>query len=67
MYTGVWWGNLRGKKPRGRPRHRWEDNVNMHVQEMGWVSTDWIELAQNWWELEKMVLNLRFYKMQGIS
>jgi hypothetical protein len=39
----------------------------MHVQEMGWVSTDWIELAQNWWELEKMVLNLRFYKMQGIS
>ena len=37
MYTGFCWGNLRErrKKATGRPRHRWEDNIKMDLQEMG--------------------------------
>ena len=31
VYIGLWWGNLRGKRPLGRPRHRWEDNIKMHL------------------------------------
>jgi hypothetical protein len=34
--TGYWWGNLRGKKPLGRPRLRWEDNIKIDLQEVGW-------------------------------
>jgi len=29
-------GKPKGKKPFGRPRHRWEDNINMDIQEVGW-------------------------------
>jgi hypothetical protein len=36
-----------GKRPLGRPRHRWEDNIKMDVQEVGCGSMDWIELAQD--------------------
>ena len=39
-------GNLKGKRPLGRPRRRWEDNINMDLQEMGCGDMDWIELAQ---------------------
>jgi hypothetical protein len=35
-----------GKRPLGRPRHRWEDNIQMDLQEMGCEGLDWIELAQ---------------------
>jgi hypothetical protein len=35
MHTGFWWGD-KGKKPVGRSRHRWEDNIKMDVKEMGW-------------------------------
>ena len=30
-YTGFWWENLRGKKPLGRPRHRWDDTIKMDL------------------------------------
>jgi len=33
-YTGFWWGNLR-ERPLGRPRHRWENNIRMDIQEVG--------------------------------
>jgi hypothetical protein len=36
-----------GKRPLGKPRCRWEDNIKMDLQEVGWGSMDWIELAQN--------------------
>ena len=36
-----------GKRPLGRPRRRWEDNVNMDLQEVGGARGDWIELAQD--------------------
>ena len=33
---GFWWGIPEGKRPLGRPRHRWEDNIKMDLQEVGW-------------------------------
>jgi hypothetical protein len=39
-------GKPEGKRPLGRPRRRWEDNVRMDLQEVGCVCNDWIGLAQ---------------------
>ena len=36
-----------GKRPFGKPRHRWEDNIKMDLQELGWRGMGWIELAQD--------------------
>ena len=36
-----------GKRPLGRPRRRWEDNIKMDHQEVGWGRGDWMELAQD--------------------
>jgi hypothetical protein len=44
-YTGFWWGNLREKRPRGRLRHRWEDNNKMDLQEIRCGVMDWIEMV----------------------
>jgi hypothetical protein len=55
IHTGFWWGNL-------RYRIRWEDNIKMDLQEVGWVGMDWIDLAQNrdgWRPLLNAVMNLR--------
>jgi len=46
----VYWvlvGKPEGKRPLGRPRHRWEDNIKMYLQEVGRGVMDWIELAQD--------------------
>ena len=40
-------GNPEGKRPLGRPRRSWEDNIKMDVQEVGCGGMDWIELAQD--------------------
>ena len=40
-------GRPEGKRPLGRPRHRWEDNIKIDLQEMGCGGMDWIELAQD--------------------
>ena len=40
-------GEPKGKRPLGRPRHRWEDNIKMDLLEGGCVGMDWIELAQH--------------------
>jgi hypothetical protein len=40
------------KRPLGRPRHRWEDNIKMNLREMGIDGANWIQLAQDrvqWW------------------
>jgi hypothetical protein len=53
-------GKPEGKKPLGRPRHRWEDNVKMDLQEVGCWCMDWIKLAQDrdWWrDLVNAVMN----------
>jgi hypothetical protein len=51
-----------GKRPLGRPRVRWEDNIKMDLQEVGCGGMDWIELAQDrdrWRALVNAVMNLR--------
>jgi hypothetical protein len=40
-------GNSEGKRPLGRPKCRWEDNIEMHVREIGWEDGQWISLAQD--------------------
>jgi hypothetical protein len=40
-------GKPEGKRPVGRPRRRWEDNIKMDLQEVGCASMDWIEVAQD--------------------
>jgi len=40
-------GKPEGKRPLGRPRLRWEDDIKMNLEEVGWGGMDWIELAQN--------------------
>jgi hypothetical protein len=54
-------GKREGKRPLGRPRHRWEDNIKMDLQEVGCRGMDWIELAQDrdrWWVLVNVVMSL---------
>jgi hypothetical protein len=55
-------GKPEGKRPLGRPRHRWEDNIKMGLQEVGVGRGDWMELAQDrggWRALVSTVKNLR--------
>jgi hypothetical protein len=40
-------GKPERKRPLGRPRRRWEDNVKMDLREIGWGVMDWIDLAQD--------------------
>jgi len=40
-------GERAGKRPLGRPRRIWEDNIKMDLQEVGYGGVDWIELAQD--------------------
>jgi hypothetical protein len=50
------------KRPPGRHRHRWEDNIKMDLREIGWGGIDWIDLAQDrnqWMALVNTVRNLR--------
>ena len=55
-------GKPRGKRPLGRPRPRWEDNIKMDLQEVGCGGVDWIELAQDrdrWRAIVNAVRNIR--------
>jgi hypothetical protein len=55
-------GKPEGKRPLGRPRHRWEDNIEMNLQEVGCGGMDWIKLDKDrdrWWALVNAVMNLR--------
>ena len=57
-----------GKRPLGRPRRRWEDNIKMDLQEVGGGCGDWVELAQDrdrWRALVSTVMNLRVPKYAG--
>jgi hypothetical protein len=54
-------GRPEERRPLGRPRRRWDDNINMDLQEVGW-GMDWIELVQDrdrWRALVNAVTNLR--------
>ena len=55
-------GNPEGKRPLGRPRRRWVDNIRMDLQEVGCGYMDWIGRGQDrdsWWTLVSAVMNLR--------
>jgi hypothetical protein len=55
-------GNLEGKRPLGRPRHRWVDNIKMDFREIEWDGVDWIDTVQDkdqWRALVNTVLNIR--------
>ena len=48
-------GRPEGNRPLGRPRHRWEDNIRIELQEVGCGFMDWIELAQDRGRWRKLV------------
>jgi hypothetical protein len=55
-------GKPEGRRPLGRPRRRWEDNIKMDLREVGWEGADWIDLAHDrdrWRALVYTVMNLR--------
>ncbi|KAJ4452358.1 hypothetical protein ANN_03891 [Periplaneta americana] len=55
-------GRPEGKRPLGRPRRRWEDNIKMDLREVGYDDRDWINLAQDrdrWWAYVRAAMNLR--------
>jgi hypothetical protein len=54
-------GKLEGKRPLGRPRHKWEYNIKIDLREVGW-GLAWIDLAQDrdrWWARVNAVMNFR--------
>jgi hypothetical protein len=54
--------NPEGRRPLGRPRRRWVDNIRMDLVEVGWGNVDWIGLAQDrdrWRALANSVTNLQ--------
>jgi hypothetical protein len=56
-------GRPEGMRPLGRPRRRWEDNIKIDLQEVGWEGMDWIDMAQDrdrWRAVVNVVMNLRF-------
>ena len=61
-------GKSEGKRPLGRPRRRWEDNIKMDLQKVGGGYGDWMELAQDrdkWLALVSTVMNIRVPNMGG--
>jgi hypothetical protein len=55
-------GKPEGRRPLGRSRRRWEDNIKMDLREVGWGGMDWINLAQDrdrWRALVNEIMNLR--------
>jgi hypothetical protein len=55
-------GKTERKRPLGRPRRRWVDNVKMYLRETGWDGVDWIHLAQHrdqWRALVNKVIKLQ--------
>jgi hypothetical protein len=63
-------GRPEGRRPLGRPRRRWEDNIMMDLREIWFGAVDWIHWAQDsdrWRALVNTVMNLRVHKMRVIS
>jgi hypothetical protein len=59
---GILVGKPEGKRPLGRPRRRWVDNIKIYLREIGWDGMNWIDLAQDrdqWRALVNTVMYLR--------
>jgi len=57
-------GKPEGKRPLGRPRRRWKDNIRIDLREIGWEGVDWMHLDKNrdqW----RAVVNLRVPQKAG--
>jgi hypothetical protein len=69
MRTGYWWESQKERKrPLGRLRRRWVDDIKMDLREIGWDGRDWIVLAQDrdqWRALVNTVMNLRVPYIAG--
>jgi hypothetical protein len=61
MITKFWLEKSEGKRPLGRPRRIWEDNIRVNLREIEWKVVVWILLAQdrNQWRVVKTLTNLR--------
>jgi len=63
-------GKPKGRRPLGRPRRRWKDNIKMDLQIVGWRGVDWIDPTQDrdrWRALVNAVTNLRVPWNAGTS
>jgi hypothetical protein len=61
-------GKPEGKRPLGRPRHRWEDGIRMDLREIGLGCVDWIQLSQDrdrWRAVVSAVMNLQVLAPQS--
>jgi hypothetical protein len=61
VHIGYWWGKPEGKRPLGRPRRRWVDDIRIDLKGIDWNGMDWIDLAQDrdhWRALVKTVMNI---------
>ena len=56
-------GKPEGKRPLGRPRRRWDDNIKMDLQEVGGVCGDWMELVQDKDRWRALVGTLRDFRV----
>jgi hypothetical protein len=59
-------GMSEGKRPLGRSRHKWVDNIRTDLREIGWGGMDWIDLAQSmdqWRALVNTAMNVPLHKM----
>jgi hypothetical protein len=59
---GVLVGKPKGKRPLGKPRRRWVDNLKRHLRDIEWSDMNWIDLTQNrdqWRALMNTIMNLR--------
>ena len=68
MYIRFWFVKRKGNRQRGRPRHRWEDNIKMDLHEVGWGGMDWIDLVENrdrWRTPINAVMNLQVPRNAG--
>jgi hypothetical protein len=56
-------GKPEGRRPLGRPRRKWVDNIKMDLREIEWGGVDWVDLAKDrdhWRDFVNWVMNLRF-------
>jgi hypothetical protein len=70
MHTETLVGKPEEKRPFGRARCRWENNIRMDLQEIGWEGVDWMHLAQDrdqWQALVNTVYTFQFHKRLEIS
>ena len=62
VHIGFMMGKPEGKRPLGRPRRRWEDNISIDLQEVGCEGMEWIDMAEDrdrWRALVNAVMKLR--------